>query len=129
MLYRSRFTRWVLIAVALWIAYILIFGDPDTWRTAPSLVWAVHNVRVPMPAWGCVFIAYAALLVPARTRPVGFAVGAALFAVFGVSLIVTVGTGGPKSAIAIGGIVDLITFHLYAVKTSLAANYAERERP
>lgn len=125
MLYRSPATRWVLSLMGVWAGCILIFGDHEKWRTSPSLQWIQH-VPVSLAVWGVLFIVYALLLFPKRTRPAGFALGAFLVAVFAVSLIATVNTAGPKNIVVIGGLVDLAAFHLYAVKTALAADAIER---
>jgi hypothetical protein len=120
MAYRSPFTRWVLVLVALWSAWQLIFGGVK-WRTAPSLHW-LQRVPVPLDFWGLMLVLYALLLLFARTRPAGFALGAALWSVFAVALIATINTSGPKNAIVIGALIDLAAFHIYAMKTAMAAN-------
>jgi hypothetical protein len=128
MLYRSPVTRWVLTIVGLCVGWVLIFGDHAKWRTAPSLRWVAHVPVVDLPFWGVLFIVYALALIPRRTRPAGFALGAVLVTVFAVSLIATIGSEGPKNIVAIGGLVDLAAFHLYAVKTALAADAIEGKR-
>jgi hypothetical protein len=127
MLYRSPATRWVLTIVGLCIGWVLIFGDHAKWRTAPSLKWIGH-APVSLPVWGVLFVVYAVGLAFRCTRPAAFALGAVLVAVFAVSLIATIGSEGPKNIVAIGGLVDLAAFHMYAVKTALAADAIEGKR-
>lgn len=127
MLLRSPATRWILCLVGLITGYMLIFGNHAKWRTSPSLQWIGH-VPVSLAFWGVLFVIYAVLLIPRRTRPAGFALGAVLITVFAVSLIATINTAGPKNIVVIGGMVDLAAFHMYAVKTALAANAIEGKR-
>lgn len=124
-LYRSPVTRWTLAIAGVWAGATLMFGDPAKWQSAPSLDW-LKQARIPLEVWGALFVIYAVMLLSARFRALGFAVGAVVWGVFAVSLIATVATAGPKSAPAIAGLVDLAVFHGYAVKTALAANDAER---
>lgn len=124
-MYRSPVTRWTLTLVGAATGLVMIFGDHEKWRTAPSLKWIGH-VPVDLSFWGVLFIIYALLLIPRRTRPVGFAAGAVLFAVFAVSLLATLNTEGPKNAVVIGAVIDLSVFHMYGFKTALAADALER---
>jgi hypothetical protein len=125
MIYRSPVTRWVLTVTGAWAGLVLIFGDPHKWQATPSLMWLKHS-HIPFAVWGGLLVLYALLLLTARTRPVGFTLGAALFAVFAVSTLATLETAGPKSAVGLAALVDVIVFHGYAVKTSLAASEVER---
>jgi hypothetical protein len=129
MIYRSPVTRLILFVTGLWAGLVLIIGDPNKWQATPSLMWLKHS-QIPFEVWGGLLVLYALMLIPRRSRSLGFALGGALFAVFAVSMVATIGTPGPKSALAIAALVDVVAFHGYAVKTSLAATEAERaERP
>jgi hypothetical protein len=109
----------------VWGGLVLAFGDQQKWRSAPSLKW-LQQAYVPLQWWGWALIIYSLLLTVRKTRAVGFGLGAAIYAVFAVSLIATLGTPGPKSAVAVAGLVDVVALHAYAMKTALAADAAER---
>jgi len=125
MLYRSPWTRGLFAAMGLLAGLLLIFGDPAKWRGTPSMTW-LAQLPIPLQAWGVGFILYAALLLPLQTRPTAYALGAFLYAVFGVSLLVTVGDGGPKNIVAIVALVDTIVFHIYAIRTAEAIRLERR---
>jgi hypothetical protein len=74
--------------------------------------------------WGVAFIVYGLMLVFERTRPVGFAFGAFLYAVFAVSLLATVGGNNPKNVFAIVALIDMVPFHLFSIRTAEAIKMA-----
>lgn len=117
MLYRSPWTRVALIVVALLAGWLLTFGNGAKWRSTPSLHW-LAQAPIPLQAWGAALMLYALLLLPIRTRPVGFAVGAVLYALFAISLLFTLNTAGPKNIVAIGGLVDCVVFHVFSIRTA-----------
>lgn len=124
MLYRSPLTRWVLALTGLVAGLILVFGDPSKWRSTPSIHW-LSQAPIPLQAWGVAFIVYAVLLVAsADTRPVGYAVGAGLFAIFTISLLATLSDGGPKNIITIAAMTDTVIFHIYSIRTAMAVKLA-----
>lgn len=124
-IYRSPVLRWTLILTGVLIGLIFLFADPVKWQSAPSLQW-LRQSHIPFAAWGAGFLLYSTLLLAKPTRPAGFALGSALFAVFAVSLFATINTAGPKSAVGLAAVVDVVVFHAFAVKTSLAALEVER---
>jgi hypothetical protein len=67
---------------------------------------------------------YAVLLVVRRgpVRSIGFALGAILFAVFTISLFVTLHlhSPDPRNIVAIGATVDVVVFHVYSIRTAMA---------
>lgn len=128
-MYRNPFVRYGLALVALWIAYIMTWGLPEKWRTAPSLYWATHTCHIPFPAWGALFVIYAVMLVIPKLRWGGYLMGWVLFTFFTVGLIATVNTSGPKSAVVIGLAVDVCIYHGYSVVQAMNADRLDSARP
>lgn len=124
MLYRSPLARWVLVATGLVAGAVLAFGDGAKWRSTHSFHW-LAEAHIPLQTWGILFIVYALMLLPQATRPAGYALGAALFTLFAISLIATIRGDGPKNIVAVAGLVDVIVFHIYSVRTAWAARLAE----
>jgi hypothetical protein len=123
MLYRSPWTRWVLAASAVSAGAMLTFGNGAKWRSAPSLQW-LAQAPIPLQAWGVAVMVYGVLLLPVRTRPVAYAAGAVLWATFTISIVATIGTTGPKSALGIAAFIDVTAFHLLAIRTAWGTRYA-----
>lgn len=117
MLYRSPLARWFLSLTGLIAGVILALGDGRKWRATPSLHW-IAQAPIPLQTWGLAFIAYAVLLLHTRTRPIGYAVGAALYSVFMLSLLATLPGPAPKNIITIGAIADTVVFHVYSIRTA-----------
>lgn len=128
-MYRSPFVRYGIALVALWVAYMMVWGLPDKWRTAPSLHWATRTCHVPFPLWGVLFVVYAALLVYRPWRWAGFLMGWVLFAFFTAALFFTVNTDGPKSAVAIAAFVDVCIYHGYSVVQAMNAERLDEAEP
>lgn len=123
MLYRSPLTRWVLILGGLFAGLTLAFG-PDRWRDTTSLTW-LAQAHVPLRVWGIAVIVYALLLAFDSTRPLGYAVGAVLWAVFTLSIIATIPQSGPKSSVAIAAFIDVTAFHAFSIRTAWAQKLAQ----
>jgi hypothetical protein len=119
MLYRSPATRWILALGGIIAGLTLVFGSAVKWRSAPSLSWLGH-APLPLQFWGFAFVIYGLLLLPAKARAWGFALGFVLFGVFTVSLFATLDLGSdePKNAIALLGMVDVTAFHAYSIKNA-----------
>lgn len=120
-LYRSPLTRWVLAAVGILAGLVLTFGDPVKWRSAPSLHW-LAQAQLPLEVWGVALIAYGLLLLPETTRPLGYAIGCFLFAMFTVSLFATLdlSSNTPKNVVTIAAMVDVTVFHAFSIRTAWA---------
>lgn len=116
MLYRSPWTRWILALSGLIAGLLLTFGDGQKWRATPSLHW-LAEAGIPLQVWGVLLIIYAALLAFTDTRPIGYALGCFLFAVFTFSLIATMSTG-PKNIITVAAMVDTVVFHAFSIRTA-----------
>lgn len=123
MLYRSPWTRWCLAGGGLTAGVIFALGDGHKWRSTPSFNW-LANAPIPLQLWGVAFIMYGLLLLPVRTRPVGYAVGAGLSAVFLVSLVATLGTPGGKNIFTVWALFACFIFHLYSIGIALAVRDA-----
>lgn len=116
MLYRSPLTRWLLTLVAVWAGLMLAFGGAK-WQTTPSLLWLTQT-DIPLLVWGLAIVAYGLLLIPVRTRYLGFALGGVLYGVFTVALIATIAGADPRNSVAIAGLIDVVIFHFYSVRTA-----------
>lgn len=123
MIYRSPFTRWFLAAVGIVAGSVFAFGDEAKWRSTPSFDW-LSRLPVPLQFWGAAFIVYGLLLLVERTRPIGFALGAFLFALFAVSLLATLKDEGPKNVFVIAGLLDVTVFHVFSIRTAWAQKLA-----
>lgn len=123
MLYRSPLTRWFLAAVGIIAGLVLTFGPAKKWHSAPSMHW-LAQAPIPLQAWGVAVIVYGVLLLIPQSRPVAYAVGMVLFAVFTISLVATVETTGPKSVMGIAAMLDVTAFHAFAIRTALDAKLA-----
>jgi hypothetical protein len=119
MLYRSPLTRLLLAVTGLLCGLLLVFGEPQKWRSTPSLHW-LNQFPLPLQAWGIGFFLYAALLLLPPTRAGGFALGAFLYSVFTVSLLATLGDGQPKNIVMVAALTDVVVFHLYSIRTAEA---------
>jgi hypothetical protein len=118
MLYRSPWTRWFLAGSGIATGVIFALGDGHKWRSTPSLEWLEH-APIPLQLWGLAFIVYGLLLIPTRTRPVAYAIGAVLSAVFLVSLVATLWTPGGKNFIAVWALFASVVFHIYSISIAL----------
>jgi predicted branched-subunit amino acid permease len=114
MLYRSPWTRWFLAGGGIVAGVIFALGDGYKWRSAPSFRW-LAGAPIPLQTWGVLFIVYGILLLHVRTRPVAYALGAVLSAVFLVSLVATLWTPGPKNIFAVFGLFACVVFHVYSI--------------
>lgn len=124
MLYRSPLTRWILATTAVIAGCVLTLGGGAKWRSTPSLHW-LAQAPIPLQAWGVAMVVYAVLLVASdNTRPVGYALGAALFAIFAISLLATLTDGGPKNIVTIAAMIDTVVFHIYSIRTAWAVKLA-----
>lgn len=124
-LYRSPLIRWLLSLAGLCAGLVLIFGDGEKWRSAPSLHW-LAQAPIPLQAWGAALVLYALLLLFAETRPLGYALGAVVYALFTLSLIATLdlGSASPKNAPVLAGMVDVVAFHVFSIRTAWAQRLA-----
>lgn len=118
-MYGSPITRWLLATVGIVAGLVLILGDGHKWRSTPSLHW-LGSGPVPLQAWGCLLVIYGVMLLFEPTRPIGYAVGCFLFALFTVSLIVTldVGSDAPKNVIGVAAMLDVTVFHAFSIRTA-----------
>lgn len=123
MLYRSPITRLLLALTGIAAGVIFAFGDGHRWRSTPSLKW-LGQAPIPLQWWGIAAIIYGLLLIPAKTRPAGYALGAGIFAVITVSLLATINDGAPKNVWAIVGLLDVVVFHIYSIRTAWALRMA-----
>lgn len=123
MLYRSPITRWFLALTGITGGVLFTFGDSHRWRSTPSLHWLAH-APIPLQWWGIAAIVYGLLLLVPKTRPAGFALGAVIFAVITVSLLATIDDGAPKNVWAIVGLLDVVVFHIYSIRTAWALRLA-----
>lgn len=126
MLYRSPLTRWVLIVTGLTAGLLLMFGSEQKWRSAPSLHW-LAQAGIPLQWWGGAVVLYALLLVHADARPLGYAIGCFLYAMFTIALFVTLDIGGdaPKNVIGIAAMIDTTVFHALSIRTAWAYRLAQ----
>lgn len=123
MLYRSPLVRWFFAIIAVLAGSLLTFGDEAKWRSTPSLHW-LAQAPIPLEAWGVAVITYGLLLLPEKTRPAGYFVGGLLWLIFTVSLLATVNTTGPKSALAIAAFLDVTVFHFFSIRIAWATRFA-----
>jgi len=125
MLYRSPITRWVLITTGLLAGLLLMFGDAEKWRSAPSLHW-IAQAGIPLQWWGAATITYALLLISSETRPGGYALGCFLYAMFTIALFATLDLDGsaPKNVLGIAAMVDTTVFHALSIRTAWAYRLA-----
>lgn len=124
MLYRTPLTRWFLTLTGLISGATLTFGDAAKWRATTSLHW-LAEAHIPLQTWGVLLMVYALMLLPRSTRPAGYALGAALFTLFAISLIATIGGPGPKNIVGVAALLDVIVFHVYSIRTAWAVRFAE----
>lgn len=117
MIYRSPWTRFILVVVAVIAGWLIAFGDESKWWATPSLHW-LAQAPIPRQVWGAALFVYALLLLTTRTRPVGFTVGAVVYALFAISLVFTLNSGGAKNIVAVGGLIDCVVFHVFSIKTA-----------
>lgn len=122
MLFSSPVTRWIVAIAAVTAGAFLAFGDGVKWRSSPSLQW-LAQAPIPLQVWGIAVILYGVLLLPTHTRPVAYAAGAVLWAMFTISVLATINSGGPKSALGIAAFIDVTAFHLFAIRTAWATRY------
>lgn len=130
MLYRSPVTRWFLVVVGVVTGALLAFGDGQRWRSTTSLKW-LAQAPVPLQVWGALFIVYGLLLLFERTRWIGYAIGAGLFAIFTVSLLATIHptAPNPKNIVVVAAMLDVTVFHGYSIRTSMLHEHQRRVTP
>jgi hypothetical protein len=123
MLFRSPLTRWTLILSGVFAGVLLAVG-PDRFRETPSLTW-LAQAHIPLRLWGVALVVYALLLAFDSTRPLGYAAGAVLWAVFTLSIIATIPQSGPKSSVGIAAFIDVTAFHVFSIRTAWAQKLAD----
>lgn len=119
MLYRSPFTRFVLVGAGLFAGVMLTFGS-GRWRSTPSLLWLADSTPMPLRGWGALVIVYALLLILTTSRPVAYTLGTILCAVFTISIWATVADGGPANSFVLAAMIDATAFHAFSIRTSWA---------
>lgn len=126
MLFSNVLLRLMLSVTGIVGGGILTFGKARKWRSTPSLHWLQHGIPfVTLQFWGLLVIVYGLLLLTVRTRSAGYALGAALFTVFTISLCATLPQSGPKSIMVIVMAIDVVVFHVMAIDISADARYAQ----
>ncbi len=129
MLFLSRLPRWLLGIISLVGGVILAFGNKDKWRHTPSLHWLAHALPfVPLQAYGILLAVDGLLLLSVRTRPLGYALGAMMFALFSVSLLVTIHQAGPKAILFVVAALQLVCFNILAISVALDEREASVRR-
>ena len=127
MIYRSPVTRWTLALFGFVAGALLAFGDKARFQSAPSLRELDKVPYVSLSAWGVAFMVYALLLLPNRTRPLGYLAGGVLFGVFALSLIVSSKDVTFVNTVIIAAVLDVIVFHFYSVRTAWSIRDAHEE--
>lgn len=122
--FRSPIIRWILAVIGLTEGVLLAFGDGHRWRSTPSL-HELAKAPVPLQWWGLAFILYALMILMPKFRPVGFTIGAGVYAVFTISLFAALSATNPINAVVLGMAVCTVAFHVLAVRTAWLVRLAQ----
>lgn len=120
-LYQSPVTRWVLATTGFIAGAALTFGSAAVWRSTPSLHWLQWRAHIPLRFIGVLFLLYAAGLLFDRCRSKAFTLGAALCALFAISILVAshLTTDQPRNVIVLAFMIDCTAFHAFAVRATM----------
>lgn len=122
MLFLSRLPRGLLSLVAFIGGLVLTFGDGAKWRSTPSLKWLGNAVPfVPLQVYGIILAVAGVMLATVRTRPIGYALNAIIFALGTVSLIATIHQSGPKAILFVVATMQVTLFSILALDISAEA--------
>lgn len=117
--YRSTPFRWVIALVNAIVGITLALG-PSDWHDTASLRF-LGRLNVPWWIWGALFVIAACLLIfgGARESDFGYRLGAFLYIVFAVSLIVTIRPDRPANIPGAGALIICAAAHLAAGRLAI----------